>query len=298
MKVSLFGLGRVGTNLSFLLAQTDYISELNLFNRTEEKARGIALDLNHSTYILGNKVIRGFSLEDLTKLKNSDLIIFAIGSQRKAGQKRVDVSETNVKLCNKLFEKVNDINSNAIYLIITNPVDIITHLANQIFDTSPKRIIGLGTLIDTVRYRSLYGQNLGINSSNVTGMIIGEHGQDMLLLEESMTLNGVKTEHSSDIFFDTKGAGGEVIELIKGPFYTASLSAIMVIKTIFYDEKSILPLSSELEYDTIGNVALSLPVILGKNGIEKVLFDELTSKAKDDFIDIVKKQLKKQDKLI
>jgi len=281
MKIALIGLGKVGTNAAFMLTQMDFVEELIIINRSKDKAQGIALDLFHCSPQLSTNVW-GTDFGELEKAKGCDLIIVTAGVQRVEGQSRTDVAIQNKSILTDIFRKIKDPESKTIYLIATNPVDSFTYLAWQELGVSSKRVFGLGTSIDTMRFKAYLAKDLRVHPSKVNALILGEHGEKMVFIDQLPTVEDmeVSIEAKEEAFRAARAGGGELIKLIKGTHFGASLCLSKIIEAIYKDTGEILPLVTIYNYPNVGRVGLSLPVTISLDGIKQVIIPEMSSDEK------------------
>ncbi len=276
MKVSIIGGGgRVGSNAAFALQCLGVVSEMHLLDANEQMAQGEALDLLHGTSVVGNQKIYAGGYE---KCADADLVCITAGLRRKPDESRLDLINRNVSLFKQILESLKGagLKKEAIIFVVSNPVDILTRLAIDFLKWDPNRTIGLGTQLDTARFRSLIGMELGLPPAQVKALIIGEHGDSMVPIWSSATVAGVSllkhpgctAAFQQKVFERTKTSGSECIKLKGGAGWAVGLTIAEVINAIALNQPTLLPVSSQLmgEYG-VRNTVTSVPTLLDRRGV-------------------------------
>jgi L-lactate dehydrogenase len=282
MKVSIVGgAGRVGINFAISLLLSKLAREIVLVDIAQDIADGEALDLRHATSLIGNV---GIDSGDLTKVKDSDIVVITAGSRRKPDQSRLDLIRTNVGILDEAVEGVVKHAPNSKIFVVSNPVDVLTYRALVQSKFPRNRVFGLGNVLDMVRFRSLLAAKFGWNPLDVNAFIVGEHGDAMVPLWSQASYGGilfnnlrsVTMDQLKTVFEETRVSGAEVIRKKGGAGWAVGVSITEVVKAIVLDSKAILPIATEPagKYGIEG-VALSLPTIVGRNGVEGYLDFEL-----------------------
>lgn len=277
MKVSIIGGGgRVGSCAAFALQMGKIAQEIVLLDANAATAEGEALDLMHGAAYTADQVIRAGTYADVAK---TDLIIITAGLRRKPDESRLDLINRNVSLFKQIMQSLIDatINPNAIILVVSNPVDILTHLAIKMSGLPATQVLGLGTVLDTSRFNSLIASALKLPATQVRALILGEHGDTMLPIWSSATVDGlpllkfpgITPTFQNQIFERTQKSGAEVISRKGGAGWAVAVAINEVAESIMLDRKRILPVSS-LVNGTYGirNVAISVPTVVGRKGVE------------------------------
>ena len=280
MKVSIIGGGgRVGSNAAYALQIGGLAKELAIVDVAQELAQGEALDLRHGASVAGSQKIYAGGYEAVA---GSDIVVITAGLRRKPDESRLELINRNVALFNGILEEVKKVKlaPDAIILVVSNPVDILTHLAVKSSGLPANRVIGLGTALDTTRFRSLLAEYFEVDPTDVDALILGEHGDSMVPIWSSATINGVPLnsfpnydeETVKGIFDFTKKSGAEVIRLKGGAGYAVGLAIKVVVDAIILDKKAVLPVSSLMQgYMGIEGVCFSVPTIVGRGGVEKLI---------------------------
>jgi L-lactate dehydrogenase len=289
MKATIIGGGgRVGSNAAFCLQCAGVVSEIQILDNNQELADGEALDLLHGASSLADQRIYS---GDYTRAADSDIFIITAGLRRKPDESRLDLINRNVGLFSQILNSIKTagMKQDAIVLVVSNPVDILTHLAVSFLGLPPNQVIGLGTMLDTARFRSLIANDLDLAPTQVKALILGEHGDTMLPIWSSATvgglpLTGIKgcdANYQRQIFDRTKKSGSEVISRKGGAGWAVGATIAETVHAIALDKKQLLPVSS-LQNGCYGlkDVCLSVPTIVGRRGAEKHIEIELWPKEK------------------
>ncbi len=285
MKVTIIGGGgRVGSNAAFALQCAGIVREIALVDANAELASGEALDLLHGASLVGDQSIYA---TDIKGAANSDVICITAGLRRKPDESRLDLINRNVSLYKGVLDSLKGagVKKDCIFVVVSNPVDVLTRLNIEYLGWPAKQVIGLGTVLDTTRFRSLIAAAKNLPATQVDAVILGEHGDTMTPIWSTATVAGMPLmkmltpPQQSEIFRKTQTSGAEVIKLKGGAGYAVGLSIAEVIHSIALDRKRILPVSSQLngQYG-IKKVCLSVPTVVGASGVEAALEPELWPK--------------------
>jgi L-lactate dehydrogenase len=279
VKVAIIGGGgRVGSNAAFALQIGGIISEMVLIDANKETAEGEALDLRHGASVASHIRI---SAGDYDRLSGTDIVVITAGLRRKPDESRLDLINRNVALFRTILDAIKNSGCrDCILFIVTNPVDILTHLAVQSGITAPNKVIGLGTVLDTARFRSYLSEALRVDATQLSALILGEHGDSMVPIWSSAAVAGVpltslpnyREADMAAAFDATKKSGAQVIKLKGGAGYAVGLGIKQVVEAIALDRKALLPVSS-LQNGLFGvrDVCYSVPTRLGRNGVEELV---------------------------
>ncbi len=276
MKVSIIGGGGlVGSCTAFALQVGRVVREIALLDANAELAGGQALDLLHGSALMADQVLRSGGYEQVA---DSDLICITAGLRRKPDESRLDLINRNVELFGSILSEINKAGhkSDAIVLVVSNPVDVLTYLAAQRLKLPASRVIGLGTQLDTIRFRALIAERLAAPPTQVSALILGEHGDSMVPIWSSATIAGLPLDKypgwtnllANELFTRTKGSGAEVIKKKGGAGFAVGLAIQDVIECIALDKRRVLPVSS-VQSGCYGlrNVAISVPTVIGRDGV-------------------------------
>lgn len=276
MKVTIIGGGgRVGSNAAFALQCAGIVPEIQLLDANVDMAEGEALDLLHGTSVYGDQRIYA---GDYARAKDSNVYVITAGLRRKPDESRLDLINRNVALFKQILASIRQAGHKACakFFIVSNPVDILTQLAVAKLDVPAFQVLGLGTMLDTARFRSLIASELGLPPTQVKALILGEHGDSMVPIWSSATVGGLPLESvkgcdagfQSRIFTRTKGSGAEVIRRKGGAGWAVGATIAEVVHSIVLDKRQLLPVSStQTGAYGIRGTALSVPTIVGKDGV-------------------------------
>ncbi|HKD35893.1 MAG TPA: lactate/malate dehydrogenase family protein [Pirellulales bacterium] len=276
MKVSIIGGGGlVGSCTAFALQTGRIVREIALIDANSEMAAGQALDLVHGSSLVADQVIRAGGYEQIS---DSDLICITAGLRRKPDESRLDLINRNVELFLSILGEIQKARQkpDAIVVVVSNPVDVLTYLAAKKLDLPPSRVIGLGTQLDTIRFRALIAERLAAPPTQVSALILGEHGDSMVPIWSSATVAGLPLDKcpgwsnhtANEIFARTKGSGAEVIKKKGGAGFAVGVAIQEVIETIALDRRRVLPVSSvQAGCYGLRDVAISVPTVVGRAGV-------------------------------
>ena len=287
MKVSIIGAGGlVGSSAAFALQCGGVVREIALLDVNLEAAEGQALDILHGgPSTADQKVVAG----GYEHVADSDVICITAGLRRKPDESRLDLINRNTDLFVSILDEIKrvGIRQEAIVFVVSNPVDILTYVAADRLELPNSQVIGLGTQPDTIRFRSLIAQQLNVPPTQMSALILGEHGESMVPIWSSATVGGLPLEKhpgwtanlSSELFTRTRGSGAEVIRKKGGAGFAVGIAIRDVIESIALDSQRILPVSS-VQQGAYGirDVALSVPTIIGRQGVVDRLEIELWPK--------------------
>ncbi len=278
MKVSIIGGGgRVGSNAAFAMQCAGVVSEIHLLDANEQMAQGEALDLLHGASVAGDQKIFAGGYD---KCADSDVIVITAGLRRKPDESRLDLINRNVVLFRQILDSLKSagLKKEAIIFVVSNPVDILTRLAIDHLKHEPNRTIGLGTQLDTARFRSLIALETELPPSQIKAVILGEHGDSMVPIWSSATAGGmplVKLPNFSAavqqrVFERTKTSGAECIKLKGGAGWAVGLTIAEVVHAIALNQPKVFPVSTQLagEYGIRGTCT-SLPTLVNRGGVVK-----------------------------
>jgi L-lactate dehydrogenase len=280
MKVSIIGGGgRVGSNAAFALQLGGVVKEIVVSDMNAEMAEGEALDLRHGSALVAPQVIKSGGYDAVA---GSDCVVITAGLRRKPDESRLELINRNVTLFKDILKSLKDVKlaEGATILVVSNPVDILTQLAVSEAGLPAHRVLGLGTVLDTCRFRSLLADHFEVAATDVHALILGEHGDSMVPIWSSATVNGIHISSldgfdqatGEGIFDFTKKSGAEVIRLKGGAGWAVGVSIKEVVEAIALNSEKLLPVSS-MQKGALGirDICLSLPTIVGRNGVHKVV---------------------------
>lgn len=294
VKISILGAGRVGSAVAHTIAVQGLASQIVLVDIAKDKAKGEALDIRQGASVMDMPVdvIDG----DYADTADSDIVIFTLGAARKPGQTRLDLARGNVSIIESVIPQVVKYAPDAKYVVVSNPVDIITYTILKISGLPENQVIGTGCLLDTARLRNEVSMYAKVSPKNVHLNVYGEHGATAMIPWSTGTIYSEKFDSyfssrgleipSHEILLDhVHGAGGQVIKLKGATFYAVSVVTAYVCNVIIHDAKAVLPLSTMLHGEFgLENVCLSLPCVLGAKGIESVNTPNMSEEEIAEFV--------------
>jgi L-lactate dehydrogenase len=288
MKVSIIGGGGlVGSSAAYALQVGGSVSHICLIDANTDAAMGQALELLHGAALAGDQRLSAGSMEDVA---TSDIVVITAGLRRKPDESRLDLINRNVDLFLTLLDQVKaaGLRDKSYLVVVSNPVDVLTYLAVQRSGLPWQRVIGLGTQLDTARFRGYLAKALHVPASQVQAMILGEHGDSMVPIWSSATVAGLPLEQwpsftpaiQREAFEETKSAGATLIKLKGGSSFAVGLSIREVVNALARDSRSVLPVST-LQHGSYGvrDVCLSVPTVVGCGGVRQQV--ELALSAKE-----------------
>ena len=280
----------IGGTLAHLISIKE-LADVVLFDVAEGLAKGKALDIAQSTSISGSNInLTGTSNYEDTK--NSDVIIVTAGIPRKPGMSRDDLLETNLKIIKQVAEGIKKTSPNAFVICITNPLDIIVMALQKYSGLPTNMVIGMAGILDSSRFKYFLSQELQVPVKNIDSLVLGGHGDTMVPMPNQTKINGkplnqmIKKEKLNPIIERTRNGGAEIGKLLQkaSAFYAPAASGIEMAESYIKDLKKTLPCAAYLngEYG-VKNLYAGVPVIIGKNGVEKIVEIELSSEEKKQF---------------
>ena len=278
-KVAIVGCGFVGATSAFALMESGLFSEMVLIDVDQDRAEGEALDISHGIAFARPMDIHAGTYADAA---DADVIIVTAGAAQKPGETRLDLVNKNVAIFSGIMAQIRESGFSGILLIVSNPVDILTHVSIQMSGLPEHRVIGSGTVLDTGRLKQIISERLGVDPRNVHVRILGEHGDSELIAWSRAHVAGIPLED----FFNMRSKGSyeefrhevtdlvrdsayEIIQKKKATYFGIAMAVKRICECIVRDEKSVLSVSNRLQGEYgIEGVALSTPCVLGSSGIE------------------------------
>jgi malate dehydrogenase len=281
-KISLIGAGAIGGTLAHLAALKE-LGDVVLVDVVEGVPQGKSLDLLAARPIDGSDIGCAGS-NDYAPTRGSDVVIVTAGLPRKPGMSRDDLVDKNTGIMKGIAEKVRDLSPNAFVIVITNPLDAMVYVMKQVTGFPKNRVVGMAGVLDSARFRTFAALELGISVQDVTAMVLGGHGDDMVPLVRYCTVAGVPIEHFlppekiDAIVKRTQMAGGEVVNLLKtSAWVSPAAAAIEMAESYLKDKKRVLPCAAYLDGEYgIRGYYLGVPVVIGAGGVERVIELPLT----------------------
>ncbi|MEB2776827.1 malate dehydrogenase [Algoriphagus sp. D3-2-R+10] len=287
-KVTVVGAGNVGATCADVLAYREIAEEIVLIDIKEGVAEGKALDIFQKAPINQYDSRTIGSTNDYSKTANSDVVVITSGLPRKPGMTRDDLIETNAGIVKSVTENVIKHSPNAIIIVVSNPLDVMTYQAHITAGISRNKVIGMAGILDTARYRAFLAEELNISPKEIQAILMGGHGDTMVPLPRYTTVAGIPVtelvakDKLDAIIERTKFGGGELVKLMgTSAWYAPGAAAAQMVEAILKNQRRVFPVCIKLEGEYgIDDCYLGVPVILGKNGVEKVLELDLNEEEK------------------
>ena len=288
-KVSIIGAGAVGTSIAYALLIKRIAGQVALYDNNKAKVEAEVLDLAHgSQFTNPSQIIGG---DDIEVVRNSDVIVVTAGAKQAPGQSRLDLAATNVAILKQLMPQLVELAPNAIFVLVTNPCDVLAYAALKFSGLPANRVFSSGTVLDSSRLRWQLAERVGVSTESVHALIIGEHGDSEFALWSEAKIGPVKLsdwkvggrsplskEELDEIALSVKNAAYKVIEGKGATNYAIGLSAARIVEAILKDESVILPVSSVLDnYLGVSGVAISVPTVVNRRGADKLIEIELSA---------------------
>ncbi|MBQ8356994.1 MAG: L-lactate dehydrogenase [Clostridia bacterium] len=294
-KVTVIGAGNVGATIAYTLAVEGVANEIVIIDIKKDKAEGEAMDISQGApFFSGTQVVAG----DYADAVDSDIVIITSGVARKPGQTRLDLAQINVNILKSIAEQITQYAPNAIYLMVSNPVDIMTYVFHKVTNIPENHILGSGTILDTARLRSYLASHFDISKQNVHAFVFGEHGDSSFIPWSQANISCVNIENyrrfaqeqhaeiapvdRAEVERYVRTSGSEIISRKGATFYAVAIAAVHICKCIFSGNETALTVSSMMhgEYG-VDDVCLSTVALVGRNGIKAHLPAELTAEEEE-----------------
>lgn len=281
-KVTIVGAGFVGSTFAYSLMIRGIVSEIVLIDIDKKRAEGEVMDLNHGlSFVRPVRIWAG----DYPDCEDSDIVVVSAGIAQKPGESRLALAQRNFDIMKQIIPSVTRYNSDCIFVVTTNPVDVMTYAILKLSGFPASRVIGSGTILDTSRFRYILGEHLRVDPRNVHAYIIGEHGDSEVPVWSLANVAGTKLteycplcgekydpEYLDGVFKKVKNAAYEIIEFKGRTYYAIGLGLTRIVESIVRDENAILTVSSLLDdYYGVSDICLSVPCLINREGIESVL---------------------------
>ena len=283
MKIAVIGAGAVGSEVCDYLLTLGSISELVLLDLDKERAIGEILDFSHTSALTFSKNTRLKAGDDYELMRDADIVVLTAGAQVKVGQSRLDLAEINSVICVDIARKVEKVAPNTIFIVVTNPCDIVTYFIAANTGLQVSHVISSGCLLDTARLMSIVAKKVDIDPKNVFGYVLGEHGSHCFTPKSLISVAGQPIDHyckskgiaeinADDLLDEVRQVGFDIFTRKGNTTHGIAASVFRIIQAITIDEKSVLPIGTLIQGQYgLSDVVLSLPTIVDKNGVAEVL---------------------------
>ena len=297
-KVTVIRAGSVGSTIAYTLSVMGIADEIVMIDINENKVLGEALDIRQGLPFCSTKSVYAGGYAEA---ENSDIVVITSGVPRKAGQTRLELAQVNVDILKGIMTKITKYAPDAIYLLVANPVDILTYCTIKLSGFPAGRVLGSGTVLDTARLKYHLGQQLCVDSRSIHAFIIGEHGDSELAVWSSANVSGIDLEDFHGLcsscrevsfnqtYENVRDSAYEVIERKGATYYGIAMAVTKIVLAIIRDEHSVLPVSGYVDgHYGLSDLCIGVPSIVGSNGIEKVLDIPLNEEENERLINSVK----------
>ena len=279
-KVSIIGAGAVGATLAYAGLMRGFARTVALYDINTAKVEAEALDLAQGVQFMPEATVIGSDKVDVCA--DSDVVVITAGAKQQPGQSRLELAAATIGLMDKIIPPLMEVSPNAIYILVTNPVDVVTYAALKKSGMNPAQMFGSGTVLDSSRLRHQVAAECGVAVSNVHAYIAGEHGDSEVALWSSATIGGVPlTEwHDADgrvvmtqearerIHHDVTRSAYKIIEGKGATNYAIGVAGARIVEAVLQDQNRVLPVSTLIDYPGVGEVCMSLPAVVGRSGIK------------------------------
>ena len=297
-KVAIIGSGFVGASIAFAMTLQQTVNEIVLIDVDKKKAIGEAMDINHGLSFMGQMSVYA---GDYFDLKDCDVIIITAGVNRKPGETRLDLAKKNVSIAKSITSEIVKYYNHGVILVVSNPVDILTYMVQKWTGLPNGKVIGTGTVLDSIRFRYLLSEKLNVDVKNVHGYIIGEHGETQLPVWSATHIAGKGINEYCEspeskfveadkaiIAEEVKKAGATIIKNKGATYYAIAVTVETIIETLLKSQNTIRTIGSVIDGPYgINDVAISLPSIINSEGVQEVLELNLTSEEESALMDSV-----------
>lgn len=279
--IAIIGAGSVGASIAFALVAKNIGTHITLVDVNRSKLEGEVMDLQHGLFFTDSSHVNMGTYNDV---RRADIVIITAGAAQKPGETRLDLLQKNTSILKSILRSIGKIQKNAIILIVSNPVDVLTYIAQKISGLPESQIFGSGTTLDTSRLRYYLGQYYSVDPKSVHAYILGEHGDSEIAAYSSANIAGVplkkypkfNQKKLDAIFEKTKNAAYEIIKRKGATNFAIALAVTEILEAILYDQNRILPLSVRVPSHykkayALPNVCLGLPAVLGRSGVQRVV---------------------------
>jgi len=282
-KIAIVGAGSVGATIAYAAMIRGVAKQIALYDINRAKVDAEVLDLNHGLQFMPMATLEGS--DDLGVCAGADVVVITAGAKQKPGQTRMELAGANVELCRSLVPRLLKVAPDALLLVVTNPVDVLTYVVQKLSGLPSRRVFGSGTVLDSSRFRYLIARHLNVAVQNVHAFIAGEHGDSELPLWSSASVGSVPLlqwsvpghsqlteEDRTHIFDNVRNAAYQIIRGKGATNYAIGLATTQILEAVLHDEQRVLPVSSRLEgYLGISDVCMSVPSIVNRTGVETTL---------------------------
>lgn len=275
-KIAIIGAGAVGSTSAYVATIKNLAAEIILIDINDNKEEGEVMDMNDGLCFVETGSVKGADFKDA---HDADIIIITAGAPQKKGETRIDLVEKNKKIFKSIFKSIGKIKKETIIVVVANPVDILTYIAQDISKLPAGQVFGTGTGLDTARLRNELAHLLKVSPQNIHGYVLGEHGDSEFIAWSSVTIGGARIDKlkiltatkKKDIEKRVRQEAYGIINRKGATYYGIALVVSEIIEAILYDQHFIMPVSTRINnWNGVSNVSIGVPAIIGRSGVEKI----------------------------
>lgn len=292
-KIAIIGAGAVGSTVAYSAMVKNLAAEIILVDLNKDKERGEVLDMSDALSFCETNIVRVGEYKDVA---DSDIIILTAGVAQKPGEGRLDLVTKNKSIVSSIFKEIGNIKSTAIVVVVSNPVDVITYLVQEISGLPKNQVFGTGTCLDSARLRSNLAKRLNVDGKQIDGFVLGEHGDGEFVAWSTVNIGGkpiaeiLSPEEMNNVYEEVKNEVYEIIKLKGATYYGIAMAVVDILEALILNQNKILPVSYRLEnYNGVSDVCLGATAVVGSSGIIKSWPIELNEIEQNKFQDSAKK---------
>ncbi len=288
-KVAIIGAGAVGSTVAYTATIKNIAAEIVLIDKDTPKEEGNVMDIDDGLCFVETGCIKG---ADMRAASDADVIVITAGAAQKPGETRLDLVQKNTAIFKSIFKSIGKIKKSAIIIVVSNPVDVLTHVAQQASGLPVNQVFGTGTALDTSRLKTQLGHAFGINTKNIHGYVMGEHGDSEFVAWSTVSIGGVPinkipgftTTVAKDIEESVRREAYEIINKKGATYFGIAQVVTNILKAIIFDQHIIVPVSTCVQkYHGVSGVCIGVPAVIGQYGVEKIWTTELSAVEKKKF---------------
>lgn len=274
-KVAIIGAGAVGATSAYATAIKNIASEIVLIDINEKKEKGEVMDICDAMSFVETGLVTDGDFKDA---RDADVIVITAGAPQKPGETRLDLVDKNKKILTSIFKQIGRLKKTTVVVLVANPVDILTHLAQKITKLPKSQVFGSGTGLDTARLRTTLAKKFKVSSQNIDGYVMGEHGDSEFVAWSTVSIGGVpanklklSAKEKNSIEKQVREKAYKIINCKGATFYGIGAVVSDILEAILYDQHKIMPVSARLsKWNGVSNVCMGVPAVIGRKGVEKI----------------------------
>lgn len=286
-KIAIIGAGNVGAAAAYTSTLKNLAAEIMLIDINEEKEAGEVMDIADSLCFVETGCIKGKDFKDAA---DAEVIVISAGAKQKKGQTRLDLLATNKKILSSIFKSIGKLRKDVIIILISNPVDILTYITQEIIKLPKAQVFGTGTTLDSARLKTKVGEYLKVSPQSVNGFVLGEHGDSEFVSWDSLTVGGIPAKKIKKLSAQTrkkieqkvKKEAYEIINKKGATFYGIAATLSDILEAVLFNQHKIMPVTSRLSHwNGVSNICLGAPAVIGRTGVEKIWPLKLSAEEKN-----------------